>query len=111
MDSKILNFYAFNSARYEVLKDKWRDVNLEIYYHKGHEYNLDRMMKGMKAALEYCSENFSPYQHKQARIIEFQELQEHLHSHFQTQFLFRKLSDLLQMLMIPKRVVMITLFM
>ena len=71
MDSKILNFYAFNSARYEVLKDKWRDVNLEIYYHKGHEYNLDRMMKGMKAALEYCSENFSPYQHKQARIIEF----------------------------------------
>ena len=71
MDSKILNFYAFNSARYEVLKDKWRDVDLEIYYHKGHEYNLDRMMKGMKAALEYCSENFSPYQHKQARIIEF----------------------------------------
>ena len=71
MDSKILNFYAFNSADYQVARDKWNDVNLEIYHHKGHEYNLDRMMKGMKAALEYCSENFSPYQHKQARIIEF----------------------------------------
>ena len=71
MDSKILNFYAFNSAKYEVLKDKWNDVNLEIYYHKGHEYNLDRMIKGMKAALDYCTENFSPYQHKQLRIIEF----------------------------------------
>jgi ABC-2 type transport system permease protein len=71
MDSKILNFYAFNSAKYEVLKDKWNDVNLEIYYHKGHEYNLDRMIKGMKASLDYCSENFSPYQHKQLRIIEF----------------------------------------
>ena len=71
MDSKILNFYAFNSAKYEVIKDKWKDVNLEIYYHKGHEYNLDRMIKGMKASLEYCSENFSPYQHKQLRIIEF----------------------------------------
>ena len=71
MDSKILNFYAFNSAKYEVARDKWNDVNLEIYYHKGHEYNLDRMMKGMKAALQYCSDNFSPYQHKQARIIEF----------------------------------------
>lgn len=71
MDSKILNFYAFNSAKYEVEKDKWNDVNLEIYYHKGHEFNLDRMMAGMKASLDYNSKNFSPYQHKQARIIEF----------------------------------------
>ena len=71
MDSKILNYFAFNSAKYEVLKDKWNDVNLEIYYHKGHEYNLDRMMAGMKASLDYNSKNFSPYQHKQARIIEF----------------------------------------
>ncbi len=71
MDSKILNFYAFNSARYEVKKDKWNDVNLEIYYHKGHEFNLDRMMDGIKASLDYNSKNFSPYQHKQVRIIEF----------------------------------------
>ncbi|ARV06184.1 hypothetical protein BTO04_05470 [Polaribacter sp. SA4-10] len=71
MDSKILNFYAFNSAKYEVKKDKWNDVNLEIYYHKGHEFNLDRMMKGMKASLDYNSKNFSPYQHKQLRIVEF----------------------------------------
>jgi ABC-2 type transport system permease protein len=54
-----------------VKKDKWNDVNLEIYYHKGHEYNLDRMMDAMKRSLKYYSENFSPYQHKQARIIEF----------------------------------------
>ena len=71
MDSKILNFYAFNSAKYEVKKDKWKDVSLEIYYHKGHEYNLESMMDGMKASLAYNSENFSPYQHRQLRIIEF----------------------------------------
>ncbi len=71
MDSKILNFYAFNSARYEVKKELWNGINLEIYYHKGHEFNLDRMMKGMKASLDYNSKNFSPYQHKQLRIIEF----------------------------------------
>ena len=71
MDSKILNFYSFNSAEYKVLKDNWNDVSLEIYYHSGHDYNLDRMMKGMKAALEYSSKNFNPYQHKQLRIIEF----------------------------------------
>ncbi|QMU64258.1 MAG: hypothetical protein GKR88_08135 [Flavobacteriaceae bacterium] len=71
MDSKILNFYAFNSARYEVKKELWNGISLEIYYHKGHEYNLDRMIKGMKASLEYNAANFSPYQHRQARIIEF----------------------------------------
>jgi ABC-2 type transport system permease protein len=71
MDSKILNFYAFNSAKYEVKKERWNDISLEIYYHKGHDYNLDRMMKGMKASLDYNSKNFSPYQHRQARIIEF----------------------------------------
>jgi ABC-2 type transport system permease protein len=71
MDSKILNFYAFNSAKYEIKKDKWHDVNLEIYYHKGHEFNLDRMIAGLKASLNYNSKNFSPYQHKQLRIVEF----------------------------------------
>ena len=71
MDSKILNFYGFNSARYEVKKETWKGISLEIYYHKGHEFNLDRMMKGLKASLDYNANNFSPYQHKQARIIEF----------------------------------------
>ena len=71
MDSKILNFYAFNSARYEVKKEMWKGISLEIYYHKGHEFNLDRMMKGLKASIDYNAKNFSPYQHKQARIIEF----------------------------------------
>ena len=71
MDRPMLNFYAYQSARYEVRKDKWKDVAIEIYYHKGHEYNLDRMVKAVKKSLDYYTENFSPYQHKQARIIEF----------------------------------------
>lgn len=71
MDSKILNFYAFNSGVYEIRKDKWRDVDIEIYYHKGHEYNLHYMIDGIKASLAYNSDNFSPYQHKVVRIVEF----------------------------------------
>ena len=71
MDSKMLNFYAFNSARYEVKKEIWKGISLEIYYHKQHDYNLDRMLKGMKASINYNEKNFSPYQHKQLRIIEF----------------------------------------
>lgn len=71
MDSPILNFYSFLSAKYEVKKDNWKNVSLEIYYQKGHEFNLDRMMKGMKKALDYYTVQFGPYQHRQLRIIEF----------------------------------------
>jgi ABC-2 type transport system permease protein len=68
---KVLNFSSVLSARYQVIHDRWKDVELGIYYQPGHEYNLAKMMKGMKAALEYCSTNFSPYQNKTARIMEF----------------------------------------
>ncbi len=71
MDNPILNFYAFQSARYKVKRDKWNGVNLEVYYDKAHEYNVDNMLLAMKKSLEYYSKNFSPYQFRQLRIIEF----------------------------------------
>lgn len=71
MDAPMCNFYSMISANYAVKRDKWNDVNLEIYYHAGHEYNLDKMMEGMKDALSYYTKNFSPYQYRQVRIMEF----------------------------------------
>ncbi|WP_324759017.1 ABC transporter permease/M1 family aminopeptidase [Sphingobacterium thalpophilum] len=71
MDSEILNFFAFNSARYAVKKERWNGVNLEVYYHKSHRYNLDRMIAASKASLAYYSKEYSPYQHRQLRIVEF----------------------------------------
>jgi ABC-2 type transport system permease protein len=71
MDAPILDFFSFNSGRYQVRHDRWKDVNLEIYYQPGHEFNLDRMDKGMKETLTYCSTNFSPFQFHQLRVIEF----------------------------------------
>jgi ABC-2 type transport system permease protein len=71
MDKPILNFYSFQSARYSLKHERWQDVMIDIYYQPGHEYNLDRIVKGVKAALEYNAKNFSPYQHKVVRIVEF----------------------------------------
>jgi ABC-2 type transport system permease protein len=71
MDKPILNFYAFNSANYAVNKEMYKGVQLEIYYQKGHEFNLNRMMQSLKHSLDYFTENFSPYQHRQVRIVEF----------------------------------------
>jgi hypothetical protein len=68
---KALNFFSILSARYQVMRDMWNDVKLEIYYTPGHEYDLADMMRGMKASLDYCTKNFSPYQNKTVRIVEF----------------------------------------
>lgn len=79
MKTPIINFYSIVSAEYEIKKNKWisnqdsitKPVDLEIYYHKNHDYNIDRMMASMKASLDYYSKNFSSYQYEQLRIMEF----------------------------------------
>lgn len=71
MDSPIMNFYSWLSADYEVLNDQWNDVKLQVFYDEAHPYNVARMMKAMKDSLDYFTQAFSPYQHKQMRILEF----------------------------------------
>ncbi len=67
--------FVITSGRYEVKRDAWKNIPLEIYYHKGHEHNLEHLMEGMKATLDYCEHYFSPYQHRQLRIIEYSRTQ------------------------------------
>ena len=64
-------FFSYLSADWEVARDRWGDVAIEIYYHRGHPYNVQRMIEAAKKSLEYFSTHFSPYQHRQLRILEF----------------------------------------
>jgi ABC-2 type transport system permease protein len=70
-DAPINHFFSIQSARYAVQREQWQGVDLAVYYHPGHEVNVDRMLKAMKASLALFSEQFSPYQFRQARILEF----------------------------------------
>jgi len=54
-----------------VARDKWHDVNLEVYYDPQHPYNVERMFKAMKLSLDYYDKHFGPYQFRQLRILEF----------------------------------------
>jgi hypothetical protein len=71
----ILDFFAYMSARYAVRKESYRGVDgpisLEVYYDPAHTFNVDEMLAGSRAGLEYYEKNFSPYQFKQYRILEF----------------------------------------
>jgi ABC-2 type transport system permease protein len=67
----ILDFTAYLSGRYKVRREQYKGINLEVYYHPGHEFDIDDMLAAAKAGLEYYQANFSPYQFQQFRIMEF----------------------------------------
>ena len=71
MDAPILNFYAVLSAELESKKVEHNGVNVEVYYHKNHAWNVDRMIESVQDSIDYYTQAFGPYQHKQLRIIEF----------------------------------------
>jgi hypothetical protein len=71
LDHASLAFYAFVSARFEVAREDWNGIALEVYYLREHAWNVPRMLNSMRKSLDYLGRSFGPYAHKQARIIEF----------------------------------------
>ncbi len=71
MDAPMVNFYSFMSAQLESRKETYNGVAIEVYYHRDHAMNVDRMIESVRDSLDYFTENFGPYQHDQLRIIEF----------------------------------------
>ncbi|WP_312252484.1 M1 family aminopeptidase [Stenotrophomonas sp.] len=71
MDRPMLNFYAYLSARWQVKKGMYKDIPIEVYFDPAHAYNVDRMIEAVQKSLAYYEANFTPYQHRQVRIIEF----------------------------------------
>jgi ABC-2 type transport system permease protein len=71
MKAPIQNFYPFVSGRFAVREDRWRDVEIAIYYDRRHHYNIDRMIEAIQKSLDYYTANFGPYPYGQVRVVEF----------------------------------------
>lgn len=71
MDVPMLNFAAWLSARWDVARDDWHGMPIEIYYDPKHHWNVARMIDASKKSFDYFNSHFTPYQHKQLRILEF----------------------------------------
>ena len=69
-DAPIGNEYAFFSADYAVHEGQWNDVAIQIFHHPGHDANLDRMVRSVRASLAYYTEQFGPYPHRHIRFVE-----------------------------------------
>jgi ABC-2 type transport system permease protein len=70
-DVKILDFFAYVSGRYAVKSENYKGVKLEVYYTPAHMFDVDDILAGAKAGLDYYQANYSPYQFKQFRVLEF----------------------------------------
>ncbi|HMZ05291.1 MAG TPA: M1 family aminopeptidase, partial [bacterium] len=71
MDKPFKFVFGFNSGEFAVLKENYKGVDLRVYYHPKHIYNIQQMMDGLKASLDYNVLHFGTYQYKQVHIIEF----------------------------------------
>ena len=76
MEGELDFFYNISSAEYAVHSEVWtgkegEQVNIEIFHHPSHTYNLDRFVNGVKKSMDYFTENYGPYQYRQIRILEF----------------------------------------
>ena len=71
MDRPILNFYSWLSADYELAERTRDGIDLQVFYHEPHAWNVERMLDASEDSLAYFSEHFSPYQYRQYRILEF----------------------------------------
>ena len=67
----ILDFFSVQSARYVERTQRYKGVDLSVYYDPQHGRNVDRMLRALRTSLDYYQANFSPYQFHQARIVEF----------------------------------------
>jgi ABC-2 type transport system permease protein len=69
-DAPIGSEWAFFSARYAVREARWNDVAIRIYHHPGHTAQLDRMVRSIRASLDYYTREFGPYRYGHLSVVE-----------------------------------------
>ncbi len=70
-EAPILDLFSIQSGRYAVKRVPYKGVDLAVYYDPQHPWNVGRMIHALQVGLDYDQANFSPYQFRQVRIMEF----------------------------------------
>ncbi len=69
-DGPIGEEWGFFSATYALREDRWRDVDIRILHHPEHTAHVDRVLRSVRASLEYYSEQFGPYPYGHLTVVE-----------------------------------------
>jgi hypothetical protein len=88
-DTVIENEVAIISGRYEVAREQYKDVNVEVFYHPLHNYNITSILDGLKDSYNYGNTYFSTYPYGDLRIVEIPNyMTEGAARHFPTTFIW-----------------------
>ncbi len=61
---------VFFSADYAVHRERWKDVDIQVFLHPGHTKHLERLLRGVRASLDYYSAQFGPYPNRFLQVVE-----------------------------------------
>jgi aminopeptidase N len=70
-EAPIRERFSIQSARYAEKRRRHAGVDLAVYYHAPHAWNVDRMLDALAASLDYYQASFGPYPFDHVRIVEY----------------------------------------
>jgi ABC-2 type transport system permease protein len=70
-EAPIRENFSVQSARYAEKHRRHAGVDLAVYYHPAHPWNVDRMLDALAVSLDHYQASFGPYPFGHARIVEF----------------------------------------
>lgn len=90
-DTIIENEVPIISGRYAVAREEYNDVNIEVFYHPKHDYNLNSIINGLKDSYDYGNKYFSKYPYRDLRVVEIPDyMTDGGARHFPTTFIWRE---------------------
>ncbi len=70
-DVPINGMDVFFSADYAVHRERWNErVDVQVFLHPGHTKHLERLLRSVRASLDYYSAQFGPYPYRFLQIVE-----------------------------------------
>jgi hypothetical protein len=62
------------SARLELVRREWNGIQLELYHHPTHTWNVERILHAMERSLECFERTLGPYPEEALRLVEIPDL-------------------------------------
>jgi ABC-2 type transport system permease protein len=69
-DVPIAGMLVFFSADYAVHRETWKGVDVQTFIHPAHAKHLDRLLRGVRASLDYYSAQFGAYPFPFLQVVE-----------------------------------------
>jgi ABC-type transport system involved in multi-copper enzyme maturation permease subunit len=69
-DVPIVGQNVFFSADYAVHRERRNGVDVQLFLHPGHSGQRERLLRGVRASLDYYSAQFGPYPYRFLQVVE-----------------------------------------